>query len=59
MLGLETGQLLVQKKVIVAMQEHELGEVPCEWLSLHVEVPEHIAAAPAFNQLDGVADDAQ
>ena len=46
-LRLEVGHiLLVQHKGIVAMHEYELREVPHEWLCLHVEVPEHIIAAP-------------
>ena len=31
-LGLESGRLLVQQKVIVSMHEHDLGEVLHEWL---------------------------
>ena len=37
------------------MREHEPGEVPHEWICLHVELLEHLVAAPAANWLDGVA----
>ena len=54
-LGLEAGRLLVWQKGIVAMCEHDPGEAPHEWLSLNLEVPDHIVTAPASNQLDDVA----
>ena len=37
------------------MHEHEPREIPHGWLCLHMEVPEHLVAAPASNQLDDVA----
>ena len=58
MLGLEAGHLLlVRHKGIFAMRDHEPVEVPRDWLCLNVEVPEHLVAVPAANQLDGVAVD--
>ena len=54
MLRLEAGDLLlVQQKVIVFM--HDMQEVTCEWLCLHVEAPETIVAVPVANHIDDVA----
>ena len=47
--------LLVWKKGIVAMREHDPREVPHEWFCLNVEVPGHRIAAPAANQVNDVA----
>ena len=55
MLELESGRLLVRQKGIVAMHEHDLGELPHEWFYLHMEVPEHLVAAPEANQIDDFA----
>ena len=36
------------------MADHEFGEISHDWLSLHVEIPQHLVAPPAFNENDDV-----
>ena len=43
------------QEVIVSMCEHDLGEVPHDWLRLNVQVAWNIIAVPAANQFDDVA----
>ena len=36
------------------MADHECGEISHDWLSLHVEIPQHFVAPPASNEADDV-----
>ena len=40
------------------MANHEFGEIPRDWLSLHMEIPQHFVAPPASNDADDVIFDA-
>ena len=36
------------------MADHEFGEIPRDWLSLHVKIPQHLVTPPASNEADYV-----
>ena len=36
------------------MADHEFGEISHDWLSLHMEIPQHFVAPPASNESDDV-----
>ena len=36
------------------MADHELEEIPHDWLSLHMEIPQHFVAPPVSNEADDV-----
>ena len=59
LLGLEVGRLMVGKRVIVSIHEHDPEEVSREWFLLNMEVTEHLIAVPVDNQIDDVTIDAQ
>ena len=40
------------------MADHEFGEIPHYWLSLHIEIPQHFVTPPASNEADYVIFDA-
>ena len=36
------------------MADHEFGEISHDWLSLHMEIPQHFVAPTASNEADDV-----
>ena len=40
------------------MADHEFGEISHDWLSLHMEIPQHFVTPPASNEADYVIVDA-
>ena len=46
---------MVCQKGIVAMQEHELQEIPHEWLYLYMGITENLIAVSEANQFDDVS----
>ena len=40
------------------MADHEFGEVPRDWISLHVDILQHLFNPPASNEADYVIVDA-
>ena len=36
------------------MDDHEFGEIPHDWLSLHMEIPQQFVTPPEFNEADYV-----
>ena len=45
----------MRQKGIVAMNEHELQEIPREWICLDIELPEHLVDVPVANHIDDVS----
>ena len=41
------------------MADHEFGEVPHDWRSLHMDIPQHFVTPPASNEADYVIVDAE
>ena len=47
--------LIVRYQVAVTIADHEFGIVPHYWLSLHMEIPQHLVTPPTSNEADDIS----